>query len=74
MTTLDAVVAATQARRAAERALTASVSEQHAAMRAAVADRWRIYQVAGAAGMTRPSVHRILHGQDEQATRDEAVA
>ena len=64
---LAAVTAAAQRRRTAQNDLDAAVRELHDTIRAAHADRWRIQQIADAAGMHRTTIHDILRPNERAA-------
>jgi len=59
---LATVCAAADRRREAQAALDVAVRDLHGAIRDAHGDRWRIAQIAQAAGMHRVTVHEVLRG------------
>ncbi len=65
---LAAVTAAAQRRRTAQDGLDDAVRALHDTIRAAHANRWRIQQIANAAGMHRTTIHDILRSQNAAHT------
>ncbi|GEM_PF-747643 len=60
---LQTVADAAARRRSAQAALDGAVRDLHGAIRGAHQERWRVSQIAAAAGMHRVSIHEVLRGR-----------